>query len=200
MRSLFLLALVLSYKAAFGQSAPIGTKANADVRPWSVVTSFNGNDSYTDHGPQVLFPQARLSWDGKTGSGMMNGCDWLQSSWFGNTPKLCAVESMGTVTALIVWKGKGPAPKSVDVTIDSAVYARTTGSGNPTMILSNGLGSATKSLTSGYTRESSAKGSKTVTLPVENGLAKCSFGMTGRLSAMTVGTVALRMDVRFTPN
>lgn len=195
MRSLFLVALVLSYKAVFGQEMPLPKKVKADINPWAQTVTFNGSDSYFDN--NQTFPQTNLRWDSRTGSGMMNGCEWLQSSWIGATPKLCSVETMGTISAVFQWRGKGKAPDAVEVCIDSALYARSAGGVTPSLLLVNGLGSSTKSLASGNARESVAQGSKTVVLPVVNGIAKCSLGVSGRVSAMTSGLVALRMDVKF---
>lgn len=176
---------------------PVAKLELAAKSEWSQVVTYAGNDSYLDHGQngkQVVMP-----WDGKCGSGAMNSRDWLQSIWMGQMSKLCSVESAGTVNALFVWKGKGPAPTTVDVEIESEMVARYCGGDlAPTVLLSNGLGSRTNYTTRlGGPSEASARESKTVNLVVENGIAKLKMGVSGRLSGLMNGFVALHSKLNF---
>jgi hypothetical protein len=199
MRSLFLFALVLSYKAAFGQAPPEARLVKAEKSSWGQVLSFSGSDSYTDNG-QFGGKQTSMAWDAKTGSGAMNSRDWLQSIWLGQTARLCTVESTGRVSAVFVWQGKGSAPATVDVDIESAMVARYQGAEFPTVLLSNGLGTKTSvtSRVSGQ-KEASVKETKMVTLPVENGRARLTLGVSGRVSGVMSGYVAIRSELRFRP-
>lgn len=200
MRSILLVTLVLCYKAVFGQ-ATLEEAAQVKVPPpqWAVSTVYAGNDSFMDHGrPGGLLNT--VAWDPKQGGGAMNSRSWLQSLWMGEMAKLCSVESSGKVSTELRWIGKGAAPESVVVDVDSSMYARYYGSMIPTILLANGLGSKTTySKDRRGMNEAIASGLKTMNLPVQNGVAKFSFSISGRVSAMTTGMVALRSELKIRP-
>ncbi len=180
---------------AFGASAQIKPELRkAERSNWSYVLTYSGNDSYQDN--EAAFPKTEtVPWDIKRGSRAMNGCDWLRSAWYGSMAKLCSVTSIGTVKGILVWQGAGPAPKDVSVRISSALIARFSESQlTPSVYLSNGLGSRSNTCRVNGAFESTAADSSVIRLPVQNGSASFSFGLTGRVSGLMTGAVALHSE------
>lgn len=166
----------------------------AEKSNWSYVLTYSGNDSYQDN--NCTFPKTEtVPWDIKRGSRAMNGCDWVRSAWYGNMSKLLSVSSMGTVKGILVWQGSGPAPKEVSVRISSALIARYSASQlAPSVYLNNGLGSRPSTCRVNGEFEATASDSSVLRLPVQNGNASFSISLTGRVSGLMTGTVALHSE------
>lgn len=196
MNSLLRLTLAIAcVSLALGASAQHKPELRkAEKSNWSYVLTFSGNDSYQDN--ECAFPKTEtIPWDIKRGSRAMNGCDWVRSTWYGNMAKLCSVTTIGTVKGILVWQGAGPAPKDVSVRINSALIARYSKSQLPANVyLNNGLGSRPSTCRVNGALESTASDSSVVRLPVQNGNASFSFSLTGRVSGLMTGTVALHSE------
>jgi hypothetical protein len=194
MRSIIFLTLLLSYKAVFGQTVPELAPAQKKKPDWLVTKTFVGNDAYMDNSSSKL---VTVPWDKRFGSPSMNGADWLKSMWFGSTTRLCSVESIGQIFIEVKWIGKGDAPASVDLEVESAMIARYQAAIVPTITLANGISSQTRPNVAPATySESAAFGSKKMNITLKDGVGSFSLSVSGRVSGPVSGVVGLRSELK----
>lgn len=194
-RIVAILVFCVAVGTAMGQQTGSVHKTKVPKSNWELSWAFRGNDTYQDNG---AFPAGMRSvaWDSARGSLAMNGCDWLRSAAWGSTPQLCLVSSMGKAIGTLLWKGAGPAPAEVTVTVTSNLIARYADPGSPpSLALLNGLGSKTATCRRDGLIESAASGDATFRLPVSKGAASFSVSLSGQVTTIMGGFAALRSEL-----